>query len=100
MSKVNCWEFTQCEREPRGARVGELGVCPAAIETKVDGINGGKNGGRSCWAIAGTLCKGEVQGFFALKFSDCLKCEFYQFVKEEEGTSLCLSATILGKLRE
>ncbi len=99
MSKMNCWEFLECERELGGHKAGEFGVCPAAIETKVDGINGGKNGGRSCWAIAGTLCGGEVQGSFALKFQDCLKCEFYQFVKKEEGTSLCLSATILGKLR-
>ncbi len=96
---MNCWEFAKCEREPGGAKVNELGVCPAAVETKVNGINGGKNGGRSCWAIAGTLCKGEVQGSFALKFNDCMKCEFYKLVKEEEGTNLCLSATILGRLR-
>ncbi|MBA3004502.1 MAG: hypothetical protein FP813_11740 [Desulfurivibrio sp.] len=31
-----------------------------------------------CWAVAGTRCKGKVQGKFAQKLSNCLACEFYQ----------------------
>jgi signal transduction histidine kinase/PAS domain-containing protein len=31
-----------------------------------------------CWTIAGTRCKGEVQGRFAQKIQNCLACEFYQ----------------------
>jgi signal transduction histidine kinase/PAS domain-containing protein len=31
-----------------------------------------------CWTIAGTRCKGEVQGKFAQKFNNCIACEFYQ----------------------
>ena len=31
-----------------------------------------------CWEIAGTFCKGEVQGVFAKKLKDCQKCEVYQ----------------------
>lgn len=31
-----------------------------------------------CWTIAGTCCKGKVQGRFAQKFNNCMACEFYQ----------------------
>jgi hypothetical protein len=31
------------------------------------------------------MCKGEVQGTFALKYKDCAVCDFYCKVKEEEG---------------
>ena len=61
-----------------------LGVCPAATENGRDGINGGTNGGRCCWAIAGTFCFGEVQGTFARKFDDCMECEFFWVVANEE----------------
>jgi hypothetical protein len=67
MEKKTCWEFFECGREPGGANVDELGVCPAAVATDRDTTNKGKNGGRICWAVAGTLCKGEIQGSFAKK---------------------------------
>lgn len=31
-----------------------------------------------CWLIAGTYCRGEVQGRFAQKLGDCSKCEVYR----------------------
>ncbi len=31
-----------------------------------------------CWLIAGTFCRGEVQGHFAQKLGSCAKCEIYQ----------------------
>ena len=45
-SSQNCWEAKKCGREPHGSNVNELGVCPAAVDTASDGLNGGKNGGR------------------------------------------------------
>lgn len=81
---LNCWEFMECGREPGGARVEEMGVCPTATTPTFDGYNGGTNGGRSCWLVAGTYCEGEVQGTFAAKFRDCFKCEFHKLVMEEE----------------
>ena len=84
-TKINCWEFKKCGREPGGAKVAELGVCPAAQEKIFDGIFGGRNSGRACWVVAGTFCKGEVQGTFAQKFKNCAKCEFFRRVQEEEG---------------
>lgn len=62
---MNCWEFKKCGREKGGAKVGELGVCPAYPQD-----------GRRCAHIAGTLCGGKVSGSVAMKLQDCLQCEF------------------------
>lgn len=94
---MNCWEFKKCGREPGGAKAAELGVCSAATESKLNGIHGGSNGGRSCWVIAGTLCGGQEQGTFAAKMHNCLKCEFYLQVKKEESAFL-KSSDLLQKL--
>jgi len=84
MDKLNCWEFKKCGREPGGENVEELGVCPTAIEKKADHINSGINGGRSCWAIAGTLAVGDAKGIFACKVGSCLSCDFFMKVAGEE----------------
>jgi hypothetical protein len=84
--KQNCWEFQKCGREPGGEKNEKLGICLASVESRTNGIHGGKNGGRACWAIAGTLCEGKVQGSIAKKIGDCLKCEFYKQVIREEGS--------------
>jgi len=81
--KLNCWEYTKCGREPGGANVDERGVCLTATYSQYDGINGGKNGGRVCWAVSGTLCNGNVQGSIAEKQVYCNSCEFYQKLLEE-----------------
>jgi hypothetical protein len=99
MAKLNCWEFKKCGREKGGAKAKELGVCPASTESRVNGTNRGKNGGRACWAISGTLCGGNVQGTFASKVGNCLKCEFYQLVGSEEGADHESSRDILAKLK-
>ncbi len=85
MSKKNCWEIKNCGREPGGARAAEMGICTAASDTASDGRNDGKNAGRYCWRVAGTFCGGKVQGDMAAKIMDCLECDFFQEVKEEEG---------------
>lgn len=85
MAKVNCWELTKCGRQPSGAKVNELGVCPAAAEEAYTGVNGGVNAGRICWAIAGTLCGGAVQGTYAEKRGTCMACNVYAHIRGEEG---------------
>ena len=97
--KQNCWEFKKCGREPGGAKAAELGVCISAVDKKLNGVHGGKNGGRACWAITGTLCGGVVQGTFAVKLANCMKCEFYQMVGTEEGPNHESSKDILPKLK-
>jgi len=83
--KLNCWEFKECGREPGGANEEELGPCPAALEKRVDGFHGGKNGGRACWAIAGTYCGDQVDGLYAAKIKDCMNCDFHRHVINEES---------------
>ena len=62
----------------------------AAIADAFDGVNSGQNAGRYCWAVAGTLCKGEIQGTFARKFRNCLACSFYLSVERDEGSAFTL----------
>ncbi|MBU2627690.1 MAG: hypothetical protein KKE61_03655 [Proteobacteria bacterium] len=100
MAKLNCWEFIHCERQPGGANVLELGLCPASTTTKADGINGGKNGGRACWALSGTLCGAIVQGAFATKIRNCMKCDFYKLVQNEQKSDFWVAAKILKKIGE
>lgn len=96
MAKKNCWEFKRCGREPGGVYVADMGVCPAAApDPKLNGLNNGKDGGRICWAIAGTYCGDKIQGRFAQGKDSCLKCNFYKLVKSEEANNFHL--TIPGK---
>lgn len=83
MEKVNCWEYMKCGREPGGKNVSNDGLCPATTAFSADGFNSGKNGGRLCWAIAGSLCS-VTQGKFARAIPSCLECDFYMKVVNEE----------------
>ena len=99
MTKQNCWEFKKCGRDKGGAKAQELGVCPATTESRVNGANGGKNGGRSCWAVTGTLCGGQVQGTFAMKHGNCVKCEFFDNVSKEEGAQYVSNRDLIARLK-
>lgn len=96
--KKNCWEFKKCGRQHGGEKVSELGVCPAFVETKANGLNSGLNGGRACWALAGTMCNGKIQGTFAMKMEDCAECDFYRSVLREEDKNYSSAQSILEKL--
>jgi len=97
--KLNCWEYKQCGREPYGNMVAVLGVCPAAIETRLNGVHDGRNAGRACWVVAGTLCHGQVQGVFSQKYATCRECNFYQKVQSENYMDFQLSISLLQRLR-
>jgi len=98
--KVNCWEHKKCGREQGGSKAKELGVCPVTMYKELDGAHGGTGAGRACWAIAGSLCGGKVQGTYAQKLHNCWRCDFMNLVKkEEEPTPLGFSATRLGMER-
>jgi len=83
MAKQNCWELTGCGREPGGRYSEKYGACPAAIEDA--GKNGGTGYGRACWMISGTFCEGETQGTFEQKNVDCVLCDVYRMIQQEEG---------------
>ena len=99
LEKGNCWQFKKCGREPGGARMKELGVCPAATDKRLDDIHGGLNAGRTCWVIAGTFCEGLIQGTFAQKFSSCRECDFYQMVLEEETQNFITAHKLVALLK-
>jgi len=98
--KMNCWEFKKCGREPGGIKESELGICPASTEMKLDGVHGGTNSGRTCWAVAGTFCAGEIQGTFAEKFNNCKECDFYKEVYDEEMHNFVLIKELMEQLKE
>jgi hypothetical protein len=89
--KKNCWEVKRCGKEQD---------CPAYREKRLDGVHNGKNGGRSCWVVAGTLCFGQPSGEFAKKFTGCEKCDFYDLVKREEFPKFSLAVPLLAKLQD
>jgi hypothetical protein len=97
-AKLNCWEYEKCGREKGGARALELGVCPAVEESRLDGIHGGVNAGRACWAVAGTFCKTPAQGAHALQIHTCVECEFFKLVQETEGEDFHMSVHLREKL--
>lgn len=99
MGKVNCWEFSGCGRQPGGAKVAELGECPAVACFPAHGIHDGINGGRTCWAIAGTFCQGQEQGSFIEKHHGCANCDFFHTVVKEEGDGLLSVREVLAKIR-
>lgn len=63
------------------------------------GSTGGKNGGRSCWVLEGTLCGGEIQGNFMQKLANCTPCEFYKQVQQQEGDAFVAPRDMLRRLR-
>ena len=38
MKKLNCWEFKKCGRQPGGEHVNDMGLCPATVEVRLEGL--------------------------------------------------------------
>ena len=72
---LNCWEIIKCERHKGGKKVNELGECIASK----------KGMGHSCWAVAGTLCGGKIQGTHAQKNGYCTSCKVYHTYNRSMG---------------
>jgi hypothetical protein len=98
MDKLNCWEFHKCGRQPGGERVEALGECIAAVDRQLNGVNNGTNGGRACWAAAGTLRAGPPICTLAKEHGNCLTCEFFRLVTSEEsfGSEADAAAPVLA----
>ncbi len=99
MTGLNCWEVKHCGREIGGTRAHERGVCPAATAVSFHGTNGGQNGGRVCWAVAGAICGTHAEGTFAKGRACCLDCEFLKRVQAEEGASFSFAGDIDERIR-
>jgi hypothetical protein len=66
-------------------------------DDKYHGVNRGSASGRFCWSVVGTFCKGEVQGAFANKLTNCLKCDFMVEVTNKEGRDFKLMLKDVGR---
>ena len=70
------------------------------VHQDLHGAHEGKNAGRACWVVAGSLCGGAIQGTYAQKLANCWRCDFMNAVKKEETPAeQGFSATRLGLLR-
>jgi len=96
--KENCWEFKNCGLESGGAEASEMGVCAAYKESRLNGVHGGTNGGRSCWVVAGTSCNNMSQGGYSEKIPGCRECEFFMRVNLQEGENALKTITMLSML--
>ena len=95
---MNCWEFKKCGRELGGEKISDLGECPASAEKRLNGVHGGTNAGRACWIVAGTFCKGEIQGVFAKKYDTCIECDFYRKVQKENFNNFQITLTLSKRI--
>jgi len=100
MEKKNCWEICNCGHEPGGNKVAIDGVCPASIETSADGIHGGKNAGRACWAIQKTLSCGENRPKTEYQWENCRRCFFYWDVLSAEKDNYASIHEIMQKVNK
>ncbi len=66
-SLVQCWEYMQCGKKD----------CPSYQSEDL-----------RCWQSAGTFCGGEVQGFFAQKYDNCIKCGVYLSATANQSRSI------------
>jgi hypothetical protein len=84
--RINCWEFMGCGLHVNGDFIGpgEVALCPACSDKKRKGLHGGKNAGRACWLVSGTLCSGTRQETAKQKHAMCIPCDFYALVIDEE----------------
>jgi hypothetical protein len=79
--KQNCWEFMRCDFGPEARE----DSCPVVSAVIFNGINGGINGGRYCWNVENAFCLVGSESLNESEPMNCATCEFYRFVKEEEG---------------
>jgi hypothetical protein len=85
MSKLNCWEYKNCNKICSGSAADGKEACPVTKAEYFHGINSGKNGGRMCWYAKKTLSDRKDKGPQAAK---CSQCGFYNEVEKEEGSKL------------
>ena len=78
--KQNCWEYMKCGRGSGGEMVAELGICRAASDEFFNGANGGENGGRICFAVAGTFSNNVAQCSCLEKLASCEDCSFFKIL--------------------
>ena len=98
MKKMNCWEYKKCGHELGGVNSSREGICPSAMEARLNGVHDGMSAGRACWVVSNTMCDRSRQGSFGDKYQMCVKCAFYLQVKREEGYRYILPPMLLCRI--
>jgi len=80
--RLQCWEIRGCGQAEGTSGGGKR--CPVPRTMALDGVNGGDNGGRCCWAVDGALCIGK-RPQDAGPADPCLRCSVLATVRREEG---------------
>jgi len=62
-----------------------------SLSTEWDGVNGGQNAGRFCWAVVGTFRRDTPQGTHAEEVRNCIGCRFFKQVQNEEERDLAIT---------
>lgn len=96
--KMNCWDVMKCSMTGEGIRGRFRDVCPARLETRLDGIHGGMNGGRACWTVSNTLCGSLRQAPAAQCIWKCADCRFFRQVHDEEPRDVIVVDAYLNSL--
>lgn len=83
--KMNCWEYFKCGKDVQSKQEDETKkVCNVSITQNINHVNSGRNAGRICWDITGSLCDTFEKGDMIYKEKKCETCEFKALVEKEE----------------
>jgi hypothetical protein len=97
-TKINCWEYQKCGREANGENIQKLGICDVYLESTLDGIHGGKRGGRACWVVRDIKCGSKMKRTFVPHYVVCTACGFKRNVIKEENSDCIISDDFLKML--
>ena len=82
-ARLNCWETLSCGAETTS--LGDSQWCPVPFDRSMDGVNGGTNGGRACWAVVGARCRAGEPARRAVESEACAHYTVLRTVRREEG---------------
>ena len=85
-TKLNCWQFKNCGREPGGILAKIHGECLVARTMKFDGLNDGIGAGRACWMVHNSVCRQAMN--LSGPVDPCHTCDFYKRVVFEQEENL------------
>ncbi len=81
--RLDCWEQLKCGAET--CSPGDKGWCPVPFDESLNGVNGGTNGGRACWAVLGAKCRAGDATAPPGDAEVCVACPVLSTVRTQEG---------------
>ena len=90
MTKKNCWEIKKCNFGSQKSKTNTATACLVKSSAEFNNTNGGVNGGRICWAVAGTFSSRPPCGEFVHEQVTCMECEVFKQIEKEEENKFSL----------